>query len=160
MICPGCKMNYEGDITVCPDCKIELQIKLEDNIKNCHDCMRDIASENNEVVIKGKKLKCAICGSTEFFSRSSLLNSRGMTFMGLDWLNQGATNYICCNCGYIFWFADSIEQYVSSLTGKEDKQEIFIDYETSEAKENECPNCFHEINKIDEECPNCGYKLK
>ena len=28
------------------------------------------------------------------------------------------------------------------------------------AKENECPICFHHINKNDRQCPKCGTKLK
>lgn len=61
--------------------------------------------KGNEVEVKGIKLICPVCGGSHFTSRNSLLNSRGATFLGFDWANQGATNYICVNCSYIFWFA-------------------------------------------------------
>jgi len=54
--------------------------------------------------IKGKRLTCPFCGGTQFSTRKSLLNTRGATFLRLDWANRYATNYICTQCGYIQWF--------------------------------------------------------
>ncbi|MDD4051713.1 MAG: hypothetical protein PHR28_07445 [candidate division Zixibacteria bacterium] len=54
--------------------------------------------------LKGHKLVCPICGSTQFWTRRTLLNTKGLTFMDLDWLNKEADNYICNTCGYIMWF--------------------------------------------------------
>ncbi len=54
--------------------------------------------------IKGHKLSCPICRSTQFWTRKTLLNTKGLTFMDLDWLNKEADNYICDSCGYIMWF--------------------------------------------------------
>jgi hypothetical protein len=31
---------------------------------------------------------------------------RGGELFGLAWADQRATNYICTNCGYVFWFAE------------------------------------------------------
>ena len=56
------------------------------------------------VTLGGKPLACTVCGCTAFHERNSLLNTRAATFFRLDWANQGATNYICAQCGYIFWF--------------------------------------------------------
>lgn len=56
-------------------------------------------------IIEGTKLTCPICGGMHFETKNSLLNSRGATFLGLDWANEGATNFICVHCRYIFWFA-------------------------------------------------------
>ena len=39
-----------------------------------------------------------------------------------------------------------------------EEEEEFV--ENNKAKKNECPACFHHIEKGDKECPNCGYKLK
>ncbi|MEI8010927.1 MAG: hypothetical protein WCI27_00400 [Candidatus Omnitrophota bacterium] len=58
----------------------------------------------HEVEINGQKLKCSVCGEGQFSKRSSLLNTRGLTFLKLDWANQSADNYICEKCGYIMWF--------------------------------------------------------
>jgi len=60
--------------------------------------------ESNEIIIKGKKLKCPVCDHAYFFTRTSLLNTRGLTFFNLDWANKDATNHICESCGYIYWF--------------------------------------------------------
>ncbi len=60
--------------------------------------------ESSTITVKGKRLECPVCGNKRFFTRSSLLNTRGLTFFNLDWANKSATNYICGNCGYIYWF--------------------------------------------------------
>lgn len=50
------------------------------------------------------ELVCPICGGKMFYDRKTLMNTMGMTFMGYDWLNAEATNYICSDCSYIYWF--------------------------------------------------------
>ena len=57
-----------------------------------------------EVDIKGKPLTCVICGEKEFWERETLMNTAGATFLGFDWANKPATNYVCGNCGYVHWF--------------------------------------------------------
>lgn len=57
-----------------------------------------------EVQIGERRLTCAVCGNQYFHERNSLLNTRVATFFKFDWANKEATNYICANCGYIFWF--------------------------------------------------------
>jgi hypothetical protein len=72
------------------------------------DCKRRIVflGKGEEVeIVEGEKLTCPICGSTYFEVRNSLLNSRGASLLGLDWADQGATNFICVHCKYIYWFA-------------------------------------------------------
>lgn len=56
------------------------------------------------IEVAGHRLVCPICGSDTFVERRSLLNTRGLTFFGLDWANRAAMNYICATCGYIMWF--------------------------------------------------------
>ena len=51
--------------------------------------------------IHGHALKCSHCGNDTFFTRESLLNTAGMTFFKLDWLNQPADNYVYSQCGHI-----------------------------------------------------------
>lgn len=53
---------------------------------------------------KGLKLECVICKGTLFGIRETLMNTKGMTFLNLDWANKSATNYICNDCGYVHWF--------------------------------------------------------
>ncbi len=59
------------------------------------------------IVVQGKKLVCPVCDHKYFYTRKSMLNTRGLTFLNLDWANKSATNYICGHCGYIFWFLNS-----------------------------------------------------
>ncbi len=64
---------------------------------------------SNEVIakkrsMKGNALTCPICAGEEFWMRKTLMNTTGATFVGLDWANREAQNYICDNCGYILWF--------------------------------------------------------
>jgi len=60
--------------------------------------------EIHEVQIKGNKLTCPVCDGTHFWTRRTLLNTPGVTFLGFDWLNKTAKNYVCDSCNYIYWF--------------------------------------------------------
>ena len=53
----------------------------------------------------GRDIVCTQCGSERFRTRRILLNTRGLTALKLDWLNQGATALICVRCGLIQLFA-------------------------------------------------------
>lgn len=113
------------------------------------------------VKLNGYELVCPICKGKKFDRRSSLLNTRGMTFLNLDWLDANAINYICNTCGYILWFIDDGREYIEEYNA-EDRSEIHginIGYETSEAREDECPNCFCKRDVDEKECPNCGYSF-
>jgi predicted nucleic-acid-binding Zn-ribbon protein len=57
-----------------------------------------------DVIAGGKRLACVVCGGTSFHERNSPLNTRAAAFFRVDWANKEATNFICANCGYIFWF--------------------------------------------------------
>ena len=60
--------------------------------------------EVKEYKVQGQQLVCPICGHKKFWSRETLMNTTGMTFFGIEWANKKATNYVCNNCGYIYWF--------------------------------------------------------
>jgi len=77
-----------------------------------------------------------ICKGENFKRRNTLLNTRGMTFFYLDWLNSNAINYICDNCGYILCFFDGGRDYVERLYNERQigTQPLEVDYETSKAK--------------------------
>ena len=53
----------------------------------------------------GLAVTCSHCGGESFEKSSALLNSRGLTFLDLDWANAEADIFICKNCGHIEWFA-------------------------------------------------------
>ena len=50
------------------------------------------------------ELVCPICGGKKFFERKTLMNTVGATFMGWDWANPEAINFVCEDCSYIYWF--------------------------------------------------------
>ncbi len=54
--------------------------------------------------VSGAKIVCPNCQHDQFQSQTVLLNTRGLTFLKLDWLNAAATILICSNCSLIQWF--------------------------------------------------------
>jgi hypothetical protein len=60
--------------------------------------------EPKEYEVVGRRLACPICGHTRFTLRRSLLNTRALTLLDLDWANRRATNFVCAQCGHILWF--------------------------------------------------------
>jgi hypothetical protein len=57
--------------------------------------------------IAGRDVRCPHCAHDLFEARDILLNTRGMTFFRLDWLNRSATALVCANCGLVQLFAAS-----------------------------------------------------
>jgi predicted nucleic-acid-binding Zn-ribbon protein len=57
-------------------------------------------------IINGKTLTCIHCGGDSFDERQAQLNTAGMTFLKLDWLNKSATVFVCETCGRLEWFLD------------------------------------------------------
>lgn len=53
----------------------------------------------------GITVSCAHCKQNEFEKREAQLNTAGMTFLDLDWMNRSGTALVCTNCGLIQWFA-------------------------------------------------------
>ena len=60
--------------------------------------------EVKEFTVDGKKITCPVCEHDRFWTRRTLMNTRGASFLSFDWLNLDALNKICNNCGYVFWF--------------------------------------------------------
>lgn len=62
--------------------------------------------QNEQYAVAGKPVVCPHCGGSEFTSREILMNTRGATFVKLDFLNHAAAALICGNCSRIEWFYD------------------------------------------------------
>jgi hypothetical protein len=60
--------------------------------------------EASELHVQGKQVHCPVCHHDRFWTRRTLLNTRGASFFSFDWLNKGAVNQICDRCGHILWF--------------------------------------------------------
>lgn len=56
------------------------------------------------------QITCTHCKYERFEQGKALLNTRGMTFLDLDWLNENATTLICKRCGYIHWFSQKVTE--------------------------------------------------
>ena len=54
--------------------------------------------------IDGHPIICPVCGHDKFWIRKTLMNTPALTFMGFEWANKQADNYICNRCGFILWF--------------------------------------------------------
>lgn len=59
-----------------------------------------------EKSVCGYKLECPICKGNQFWERTTLMNTAGASFLGFDWANKEARNYVCDHCGYVMWFLD------------------------------------------------------
>ncbi len=51
-----------------------------------------------------KNVSCPHCGGTAFLKSKAQLNTAGLTFFKLDWLDPSATTLLCMQCGQIQWF--------------------------------------------------------
>lgn len=56
--------------------------------------------------VKGRELKCLVCGHDRFVEKEAQLNTASATFWGLDWLNKSGVCAVCAECGYIHWFVE------------------------------------------------------
>ncbi len=61
-------------------------------------------AKSEKVQVAGNELVCPVCGYDEFWYRETLMNTAGATFLGFDWANKAAKNYVCDKCGYVYWF--------------------------------------------------------
>jgi hypothetical protein len=57
-----------------------------------------------EYEIDDQPIQCDHCKHTKFLKGSAMLNTAGMTLLGLDWANRTATTLMCDHCGLIHWF--------------------------------------------------------
>jgi predicted nucleic-acid-binding Zn-ribbon protein len=54
-------------------------------------------------------IRCLHCGHDRFFEGKALLNTRGLSFLDLDWLNDDAITLQCDTCGFIHWFGRKVK---------------------------------------------------
>jgi len=62
------------------------------------------SEEVRTFTVKGNPLKCLVCGHDHFWTRKTLMNTKGVSGIGFAWANKTAENYICDSCGYVHWF--------------------------------------------------------
>lgn len=64
----------------------------------------------NAWVIRGRVISCSRCHGVTFFKKKIMMNTRGLTFLEMEWLNEEASVLICDNCTRIEWFAEEPHQ--------------------------------------------------
>jgi len=67
-------------------------------------------SDGNSYTVAGKRFVCPHCASDRFIEGRALLNTAGLTFLGLDWANPSAYTLACLKCGYVAWFLKDPEE--------------------------------------------------
>ena len=103
-----------------------------------------------EVEINGIKLRCKHCDGAEFLRSKVLLNTRGMTFVGLDWLNPSADVHICSTCGFLHWFFGVTEETVEPI-------EDVSRWSSDKSSESICLSCGEQIPPLETNCSKCGW---
>jgi predicted nucleic-acid-binding Zn-ribbon protein len=63
-------------------------------------------AQSSTVVVAGRPLQCVVCGADRFAYREVKLNTTGLTFFDLDWLNKSGVGAVCTACGYLHTFVD------------------------------------------------------
>ena len=63
--------------------------------------------------VAGRALKCPVCQNDRFTVSRRILPSRGAALFDMEWINRGATIYICSDCDHLLWFAHSSESDVT-----------------------------------------------
>jgi hypothetical protein len=63
-----------------------------------------MSTEMGRYEVNGKTVTCQHCGHDGFVESKALLNTPGLTFLGLDWANEQAVTLLCSECGHIEWF--------------------------------------------------------
>ena len=68
-----------------------------------------VTPQSSRYQAAGFTVKCPHCQGVEFEGSKVLLNTTGMTFIGLDWLNSEAFVLKCLHCSRLQWFADELD---------------------------------------------------
>lgn len=82
----------------------------EELLKKQEEQEREQRKGHKYASVNGVQVSCVHCKHDCFQKGSALLNTRGLTFFDLDWLNESATTLICAKCGYIQWFGKEVKQ--------------------------------------------------
>lgn len=107
LMCERCGTTYPSKYYfttdgLCNQCYAKLSEEERQKIPSGAESLS--TEEVSRRIIDGHQLTCPICGRDRFWKRQTLLNTAGMTFLGIEWANKQAVNFVCDRCGYILWF--------------------------------------------------------
>ena len=103
----GTKIWSDHPYAWCSGCGNSLPAAIKAQLGRSHPSQASQASESEEgttLEVEGKTVPCPICGHDRFWTRKTLMDTRGASFFGVDWANPSAVNYICNRCGHVLWF--------------------------------------------------------
>jgi predicted nucleic-acid-binding Zn-ribbon protein len=70
-----------------------------------------MSQDGRGVVVFDKPLVCQVCGNDRFLQREIKMQTTGLTFFDLDFLNESADGVVCNRCGYVHMFASRVHEW-------------------------------------------------
>ena len=84
-------------------------LDLLDKLKSGFRAAKD-SFGSGRYAVAGINVICPHCKQYEFKEGFAQLNTAGMTFCKLDWLNKSVSTLTCINCGQVQWFDNNPER--------------------------------------------------
>ncbi|KQV76160.1 hypothetical protein ASC61_14765 [Aeromicrobium sp. Root344] len=70
-----------------------------------------MTQDGRAVMVLDKPLVCQVCGNDRFLQREIKMQTTGLTFFDLDFLNESADGVVCDRCGYVHMFAARVHEW-------------------------------------------------
>jgi predicted nucleic-acid-binding Zn-ribbon protein len=70
-----------------------------------------MAQDARKVIVLEKPLVCYVCGNDNFLQREIKMQTTGLTFFDLDFLNESSDGVVCNRCGYVHMFAARVHEW-------------------------------------------------
>ena len=102
----GTKIWSDHPYSWCSECGNSLPAAIKEQFAESHPAQAQASpsEQGTTLVVEGKTIPCPICGHGRFWTRKTLMDTRGSALFGFDWANASAVNYICNRCGHVLWF--------------------------------------------------------
>ncbi|CAM3935958.1 hypothetical protein [Alkalicoccus chagannorensis] len=88
----------------------ELERIRKEGEQQAEDLALDRRSGTGRFQVNGIEAACTHCGHTSFELAQGMMNTRGLTFFGLDWLNDQTNILVCLRCTHMHWFGGKAER--------------------------------------------------
>jgi predicted nucleic-acid-binding Zn-ribbon protein len=71
-----------------------------------------MAPQARKVMVFDNPLTCQVCQNSTFYQREIKMQTTGMTFFDLDFLNESSDGVVCSRCGYVHMFAARVHEWM------------------------------------------------
>lgn len=68
-------------------------------------------ADARKVIVLDTPLTCQVCGHDTFLQREIKMQTTGLTFFDLDFLNESSDGVVCGRCGYVHMFAARVHEW-------------------------------------------------